>query len=68
VLTGNPETSYCDVGMLLQTSMREGSEIAWIDVDPRNYWWTSEITGIRFQHPEQSESVPAVTETFSMRA
>jgi hypothetical protein len=51
VLTGNPETSYCDVGMLLESSMKVGSEIAWIDVDRENYWWSSDITGIRFAHP-----------------
>jgi hypothetical protein len=46
-LTGHTESSYLDIGMLQTSSMRNESELVWMDVEPTEYWWSQDIKGMR---------------------
>ena len=40
--------SYIDIGFIRAESMRNESELIWINCEENDFWWTSEVIGIRF--------------------
>jgi hypothetical protein len=46
-LTGHTETSFLDIGMLQTSSMRDESELVWMNVDSTEYWWSQKVKGMR---------------------
>ena len=47
-ITGTEGDSYVDIGFIKAESMRDESELIWIDNDKNDFWWTATISGIRF--------------------
>ena len=42
------ETSFMDVGVIRDAAMSDPADLVWLDADPDDYWWTTDVEGFRF--------------------
>ena len=65
-LTGLDGDSYIDFGTPNPAAMSDPSAILYIPIEDENYWWTSKISGIRWQGSTEEyalEEIDGVTDT-----
>lgn len=48
-LAGVDKQSYLDIGYISNEAMRDPNELVWLPVLNENFWWSNEVTAIKFE-------------------
>lgn len=60
-LSGPDKQSYLDIGYFSNEAMRDPNELVWLPVLNSNFWWSNEVTGIKFEGPITTQEFSLAT-------